>query len=87
MVATYNFGSVYVGTLYHPVFANVLHNIEQPVPTFVSLLSTYEPRHEYFQQCGMCDKQRLRPSSAYAQSDQSLCLSLGYSTNVKLLTE
>ena len=26
-----------------------------------------------FQQCGMCDKQRLRPACAYAQSDQSLC--------------
>ena len=26
-----------------------------------------------FQQCGMCDKQRLRPACAYAQTDQSLC--------------
>ena len=26
-----------------------------------------------FQQCGMCDQQRLRPACAYAQSDQSLC--------------
>ena len=26
-----------------------------------------------FQQCGMCDQQRLRPAWAYAQSDQSLC--------------
>ena len=25
-----------------------------------------------FQQCGMCDQQRLRPVCAYAQSDQSL---------------
>ena len=39
------------------------------------------------QQCGMCDQQRLRPACAYAQSDQSLCLSLEYSINVKLLTE
>ena len=40
-----------------------------------------------FQQCGMCDQQRLRPVCAYAQSDQSLCLSLNYSMTVKLLTE
>ena len=40
-----------------------------------------------FQQCGMCDQQRLRPACAYAQSDQSLCLSLDYSTSVKLLIE
>ena len=26
-----------------------------------------------FQQCGMCDQQRLRPACAYTQSDQSLC--------------
>ena len=26
-----------------------------------------------FQQCGMCDQQRLRPAGAYAQTDQSLC--------------
>ena len=35
----------------------------------------------------MCDQQRLRPACAYAQSDQSLCLSLEYSMNIKLLTE
>ena len=29
-----------------------------------------------FQQCGMCDQQRLRQACAYAQSDQSLCWSL-----------
>ena len=29
-----------------------------------------------FQQCGMCDQQSLRSACAYAQSDQSLCLSL-----------
>ena len=40
-----------------------------------------------FQQCGMCDQQRLRSVCAYAQSDQSLCWSLGYSMTVKLLTE
>ena len=41
----------------------------------------------YFQQCGMCDQQRLRPACAYAQSDQSLCKWLTYSMSVKLLTE
>ena len=41
----------------------------------------------YFQQCGMCDQQRLKPACAYAQTDQSLCRSLEYSTRVKLLTE
>ena len=35
----------------------------------------------------MCDQQSLRPACAYAQSDQSLCLSLEYSMSVKLLTE
>ena len=40
-----------------------------------------------FQQCGMCDQQGPRPACAYAQSDQSLCWSLEYSMNFKLLTE
>ena len=40
-----------------------------------------------FQQCGMCDQQSLRSACAYAQSDQSLCLSLEYSMTVKLLSE
>ena len=40
-----------------------------------------------FQQCGMCDQQRLRPACAYPQTDQSLCWSLKYSMTVKLLTE
>ena len=35
----------------------------------------------------MCDQQSLRLACIYAQSDQSLCLSLAYSMNVKLLTE
>ena len=35
----------------------------------------------------MCDQQRLRPPCAYAQSDQSLCLSLEHSMTVKLLNE
>ena len=40
-----------------------------------------------FQQCGISDQQSLRPACAYAQSDQSLYKSLGYSMIVKLLTE
>ena len=40
-----------------------------------------------FQQCGLCDQQRLRPACAYAQSDQSLCYLLEYSMTVMLLTE
>ena len=35
----------------------------------------------------MCDQQSLRSASAYAHSDQSLCLSLEYSMSVKLLTK
>ena len=35
----------------------------------------------------MCDQQSLRSACAYAQSDQSLCLSLEYSMTVKLLNE
>ena len=35
----------------------------------------------------MCDQQSLKPACAYAQSDQSLCLSLEYSMSVELLTE
>ena len=41
----------------------------------------------YFQQCGMCNQQRLRPACAYAQTDQTLCWSLEYSMTVKLLTD
>ena len=40
-----------------------------------------------FQQCGMCDQQMLRPACAYAQSVQSLCLSLEYSMTLRLLTK
>ena len=40
-----------------------------------------------FQQCDMCDQQSLRSACAYAQSDQSLCLSLEYCMSVKLLNE
>ena len=35
----------------------------------------------------MCDQLSLRSACAYAQSDQSLCLSLEYSMSVKLPTE
>ena len=35
----------------------------------------------------MCDQQRLRPACAYAQTDQSLCLSLNNYMSVKLLIE
>ena len=35
----------------------------------------------------MCDQKSLRSACAYAQSDQSHCLSLEYSMTVKLLTE
>ena len=35
----------------------------------------------------MCDQQGLRSACAYAQSDQSLCQSLEYFMNIKLLTE
>ena len=35
----------------------------------------------------MCDQQSLRSAWAYAQSDQSLCLSLEYAMTVKLPTE
>ena len=35
----------------------------------------------------MWDQQSLRSVCAYAQTDQSLCLSLEYSMTVKLLTE
>ena len=35
----------------------------------------------------MCDQQSLRSACAYAQSDQSLCLSLEYSMTVRQLTE
>ena len=35
----------------------------------------------------MCDQQIIRSACAYAQSDQSLCLSLEYFFSAKLLTE
>ena len=40
-----------------------------------------------FQQFGMCVQQRLRSAFAYAHFDQSLCWSLEYTLNIKLLTE
>ena len=41
----------------------------------------------FVQQCNMCNQRSLRSACAFAQSDQSLCLSLDYSMSVKLLTE
>ena len=35
----------------------------------------------------MCDQHSLRSACVYAQSDQSLCLTLEYSMSVKLLTK
>ena len=49
--------------------------------------ATKQTNKRDFQQCGMCDQQRLRPACAYAQSDQSLCKSLEHSMTVKLLTK
>ena len=40
-----------------------------------------------FQNCGICDQQRLRSTCACMQTDQSICLSLKYSMTVKLLNE
>ena len=47
---------------------------------------TYEPRHEISNNV-VCIQQSLRSACAYAQSDQSFCLSLEYSMRVKLLTD
>ena len=44
-------------------------------------LQTYEPRHE------LSNNVVCATSKAYAQSDQSLCLSLEYSMTPRLLTE
>ena len=51
------------------------------------LETRYIERYMRFPTSGMCDQQSLRSACAYAQSDQSLCLSLDYSMIVKLLTE
>ena len=40
-----------------------------------------------FQQCGMCDQQSFNSACAYAQSDQSLCMSLEYFMTLRLLIE
>ena len=40
-----------------------------------------------FPTSSICNQQSLRPAGAFAQSDQSLCLSLDYSMSVKILTE
>ena len=46
----------------------------------------YFKLHNKPQQCGMCNQHYLRSARAYAQADQSLCLSLEYSMSAKLLT-
>ena len=55
------------------------HIVGNPMPWLI--LS----RDMRFQQRGMYDQQRLRPACAYAQSDQSLCLSLECSMTLQLL--
>ena len=40
-----------------------------------------------FPTSSISNQQSLRPAGAFAQSDQSLCLSLDYSMSVKILTE
>ena len=75
----YSIGIVFCGFLFYPCF------VEQSFGSFMcgnNWAAIWD-----FQQCGMCDQQRLRPACAYAQSDQSLCKSLEYSMSVKLLTE
>ena len=36
-------------------------------------ISDFAAQNRDFQQCGICDQQRLRPACTYTQSDQSLC--------------
>ena len=50
-------------------------------------LFIYEPWHGISNNDCICDQQSLRSACEYAQSDQSLCLSLEYFMIVKLLTE
>ena len=50
-------------------------------------LLIYLSRDMRFPTMCMCDQQKLRPACAYAQSDQSLCLSLEYSMTVTLLAD
>ena len=65
-----------------------------PSKTILHISVVRQCRHAYvckawstwdFQQCGVCNQQRLRPACAYAQSDQSLCKSLEDSMTNKLL--
>ena len=63
----------------------MLHNLADAIIPVTNLVN--QAMNGDFQQCGMCDEQRLRPACAYAQTDQSLCKSLEYSLNIKLLTE
>ena len=59
---------------------------ETPKTGFVTSASKRATTQD-FQRCGMCNQQRLRPACTYAQSDQSLYLSLEYSMILKLLTD
>ena len=68
-------------------FDSVTIYLPWPLQSLNSLNNIIELRHSDFQQNGMCDQQSVRSACAYAQSDQSLCLSLEYSMGVKLLTE
>ena len=54
---------------------------------FTEELVTNMSRDMRFPTMWYVDQQSLRSACAYAQSDQSPCLSLEYSMNVKLLTE
>ena len=66
------------------------HHTQQLVVLKISLFCSKQDNLAVtwdFQQCGMCEQQRLRPACAYAQSVQILCLSFEYSMNLKLLTE
>ena len=48
---------------------------------------SHEPRHEISDNVLCAISKRLRSACAYAQSDQSLCLSFEYFMSVKLLIE
>ena len=77
-----------VSSIYIGLYVNI---ISQLIHESIGKVCIGFPLHNYtsrgFQQSGMCDQQSLRSACAYAQSDQSLCLSLEYSMSVMLLTE
>ena len=68
-------------------FARLLHGIHLTEPCHFTLCNILiEPVHEISNNV-VAHQQSLRSACAYAQSDQSLCLSLEYSMIVKLLTK